>query len=169
MTDRPMLRDYWRLELERRFVLPRLPDVVDAQAFTRLRDVFVAGANLRLRWVETPGGEVVVVKLGQKRADLEAPSDARRRRLTTIYMTAAEAEVFRRLPGRRSCKRRYQVVEAGRTWAVDVWEEPAARRGLVMAEVECGNVAELADVRMPQWCEREVTEDEGYSAFALAE
>lgn len=169
MNDRPMLRDYWRLELERRFVLPRLPEGVDPQAFTRLRDLFVEGAHLRLRWVEAPSGEVIVVKLGQKRADPDAPSDPQRRRLTTIYITAEEAEVLRGLPGRRSCKRRYSVALAGRAWAVDVWEEPAARRGLVMAEVECGSVEELAAVQMPTWCEREVTQEEGFSAFALAE
>ncbi len=169
MNDRPLLRDYWRLELERRFVLPRLPEVVDPLAFTRLRDLFVEGANLRLRQVEAPSGEVVVVKLGQKRADLEAPSDPRRRRLTTIYMTAEEAEVLCGLPGRRSCKRRYQLVEAGRTWAIDVWEQPQARRGLVLAEIECASDAELAAVVAPTWAGREVTEDEGYSAFRLAE
>lgn len=169
MNDRPLLRDYWRWELERRFVLPRLPESVDPHAFMRLRDLFVEGANLRLRWVQTPSGEVRVVKLGQKRADPDAPDDPRRRRLTTIYMEAAEAAVMARMPGRRSCKRRYTVVEAGLTWAVDVWEEPEARRGLVMAEIECTSVEELAAVSPPAWCGREVTEEAGSSAFALAE
>ena len=169
MTDRPLRRDYWRWELERRFVLPRLPDGVDAAAFTRLRDLFVAGTNLRLRQVEAPDGRVLIAKLGQKRADPDAPADPRRRQLTTIYMTPDEAEVLGGLPGRRSCKRRYQLVEDGRTWAIDVWEAPEARRGLVMAEIECASDAELAAVVVPPWAGREVTEDAGFSAFALAQ
>ncbi|MEZ6036499.1 MAG: hypothetical protein R3F29_03390 [Planctomycetota bacterium] len=169
MNDRPLQRDYSRRELERRFVLSRLPDAVDPTAFTRLRDLFVADAQLRLRIVEAPDGRVLVVKLGQKRADPEAPDDARCRRLTTIYMSEAEARALAALPGRRSCKRRYHLVENGLTWAIDVWEEPSARVGLVMAEVECGTLAQLAAVPMPSWAEREVGDDPRFSAFALAE
>lgn len=168
MTERPLQRDYARRELERRFVLEQLPAAVDAKAFQRFRDLFVDGAELRLRVVESPAGEVLVVKLGQKRGDPEAPGDPRCRRLTTIYLTAAEAAPLLALPGRRSCKRRHHLSEGGRTWAIDVWEEPAAQRGLVMAEIECATLAELGSVPMPGWAAREVTDDPAYSAFVLS-
>jgi CYTH domain-containing protein len=168
MNERPLLRDYARLELERRFVLPVLPAAIDPGAFTRLRDLFVDGAGLRVRSVESPAGDVLVVKLGQKRPDPAAPMDPRHRRLTTIYLTAAEAAPLLALPGRRSTKRRYQLTEQGRPWAIDVWEQPTSRAGLVMAEVECDSDAELAAVQMPAWARAEVTEDPAYSAFVLA-
>ncbi|MCB9878192.1 MAG: hypothetical protein H6835_11390 [Planctomycetes bacterium] len=169
MPDRPLQRDYARDELERRFVLRALPPAVEASAFSRLRDLFVAGSQLRLRTVEAPDGSVLIVKLGQKRAAPDAPTDVRRRRLTTIYMTEGEARVLSGLPGRRSCKRRYHHVEHGVTWAIDVWEAPASRAGLVMAEVECDSLQHLAAVPVPEWVEREVTTDPAFSAFELAE
>ncbi|MCB9868922.1 MAG: hypothetical protein H6837_03640 [Planctomycetes bacterium] len=168
MTTRPLQRDYARRELERRFVLPQLPSAVDAAVFVRLRDLFVEGSELRLRVVESPVGEVLIVKLGQKRPDPEAPGDPRCRRLTTIYMTEREAALLLALPGRGACKRRYRLEDAGQMWAIDVWEEPAARRGLVMAEVECEGLAELAALAVPAWAGREVTADPAFSAFALS-
>ncbi|MCA8951531.1 MAG: hypothetical protein KDE27_18635 [Planctomycetes bacterium] len=167
--DRPLERRYYRWELERRFVLPALPTAVDSTSFHRLRDLFVAGSGLRVRIVESPDGTPIVVKLGQKRPDPAAPDDPRRRRLTTIYLTPLEAEPLLALPGRRSVKRRFHLAEQGRTWAVDVWEAPAARRGLVLAEVECDSDAELAAIRPPAWAGEEVTARPEFSAFELSE
>lgn len=166
--DRPLRRKYARIERERRFLLDALPAQVDAADYVRLRDRFVEGAPLRLRRVERPGGDEVVTKLGQKIVDPEAPSDPRRRQMTTIYLEPGEASALDALPGARSVKRRYTLVEGELTWAIDVWEEPASAAGTIVAEIECPTDAELDAVAPPAWAAREVTEDPHYGAFALA-
>lgn len=168
MNDRPDRRDYARLELERRFVLTSLPAAVDERAFRRLRDLFVSDTGLRLRRVEDPLGNELVTKLGQKLPDPDAPDAPGRSRLTTIYLPPDAAAPLQSLPGVRSSKRRYTLEEQGRTFAIDVWEEPATCAGLVLAEVECETVEQLTAVVMPAWAEREVTDDPRYSAFVLA-
>lgn len=166
MSDRPLTRKYARVERERRFLVSKLPPELEGAPFKRLRDCFVRGTHLRLRQVESPEGEVVVVKLGQKIVDPEAPLDPRRRQMTTIYLPAGEAAALP-LDGLRAVKRRYHLSEQGWTFCVDVWEAPSAVAGLILAEVECPSDAELDAVALPAWAEREVTEDSSYSSIEL--
>ena len=168
MTDRPTRRKYARIERERRFLLTRLPDSVNPDDYERLRDCFVSGTHIRFRIVEAPNGQVVVVKLGQKVPDPEAPDDPRRRLMTTIYLPEEEAAALS-LSGPRTTKRRYKLQEQGWTFCIDVWENPAGARGTLLAEVECPTDEELDRIVLPSWAEREVTEDPHYSAFALAQ
>ncbi len=168
MTDRPLKRKYARIERERRFALKRLPAGLDPGTFQRLRDCYVRDTHLRLRQVETPDGEIVIVKLGQKIVDPEAPEDPRRRQMTTIYFDAAEAAALR-LDGLRTVKRRYKHREQGWTFCIDVWEQPTGAAGVIVAEVECPTDAELDAVTCPSWAEGEVTEDPAYSAILLAQ
>lgn len=167
MDDRPLKRPYARIERERRFLLESLPPTVDPGAFERLRDCFVTGTHLRLREVSTPSGEIVVVKLGQKIVDPSAPDDPRRREMTTIYLPAEEAAALP-LDGLRCAKRRYKLAEQGWTFCIDVWEEPSAAAGVMVAEVECPTDEALAAIECPSWAVREVTEDPRYGAVALA-
>ena len=168
MTDRPVKRDYSRIERERRFLLECLPEAIDAGDYRRLRDCFIEGAWLRLRRVERPDGSEIMTKLGQKIVDPDAPQDPRRRRMTTIYLSPGQAESLSALDGPRAVKRRYRLREQGWTWAVDVWEEPAVVAGTILAEVECGSDEELEAIRCPAWASREVTTEPAYSAIALA-
>lgn len=166
MSDRPQTRKYARIERERRFLLEALPPALEGAEFQRLRDCFVSGTHLRLRRVESPTGEVRVVKLGQKILDPEAPQDPRRRQMTTIYLPAEEAAALP-LEGPRAVKRRYHLPEQGWTFCVDLWEEPSAVAGLILAEVECPSDAELDAIQLPAWAAREVTEDPSYSSINL--
>ena len=134
----------------------------------RLHDRFVRGSSLRIRRVASPEGREILTKIGHKRIDPDAPLDPRRRLLTTIYLEPGEADGLAALAGPGSVKRRYTYDEQGWTWAIDVWEEPAARAGLVLAEVECDSDAELDVIRMPAWAIREVTQDPSFSAFELS-
>jgi len=168
MNDRPLKRKYARIERERRFVLRRLPHGLEPDSYERLRDCFVRGTHLRLRRVERPDGELVIVKLGQKIVDVEAPDDPRRREMTTIYLDGDEASALR-LDGLRTVKRRYKFAEQCWTFCIDVWEEPASAAGTIVAEVECPTDEQLDAVVCPDWAEREVTEDPAYSAIVLAQ
>lgn len=167
-ADRPTKRKYARIERERRFLLDELPSQVDPGDYKRLRDRFVEGAFLRLRRVERPDGSEVVTKLGQKIVDPDAPHDARRREMTTIYLEPGQAEALAALEGPRSVKRRYLFFEQGWTWAIDVWEAPPSAAGLVLAEVECSTDEELDAIELPEWAREEVTSNTAYSAYQLA-
>ncbi|MEO0651703.1 MAG: hypothetical protein AAFZ65_13585 [Planctomycetota bacterium] len=167
--SRPLRRPCARIERERRFLLEHLPPAVDPGEFVRLRDHFLEGTHLRVRRVERPDGSEVVTKLGQKIPDPDAPDDPTRRSMTTIYLSSAETDRFTpQVGGPRSVKRRYTLVEGGATFAIDVWEAPAAVAGTVLAEVECDSDAELRAVPVPAWALREVTEDPAFGAVALA-
>lgn len=167
MDDRPLKRDYARVERERRFLVPSLPSGIAPDGYQRLRDCFVAGTHLRLRVVEAPNGETIVAKLGQKIPDPAAPDDPRRRSMTTLYLPPEEAAALA-FEGLRATKRRYKLPEQGWTFCIDVWEEPAAARGIILAEVECPTDEQLDRIVTPRWAEREVTEDPGYAAVPLA-
>lgn len=165
--DRPLKRGYSRIERERRFALDALPVDVDVLGYERLRDCFVTGTHLRLREVSLPSGEVVVVKLGQKIVDPTAPDDPRRRQMTTIYLDEREAGALP-LTGLRACKRRYKYRDQGRTFCIDVWEEPPGAAGVIVAEVECDTDEELDAITCPSWAREEVTEDPEFGAVTLA-
>jgi hypothetical protein len=168
MNDRPDRRPYARIERERRFLLARLPDAVRPDDYQRLDDLFVEGTHLRLREVRDPSGTWIVTKLGQKIVDPSAPEDPRCREMTTIYLPADEGRVFASLPGLRTTKRRYKLREQGFTFCIDVWEEPRASVGIVLAEVEAPTMEELLRITLPAWALREVTEDPRYSAITIA-
>lgn len=168
MDDRPRTRPYARIERERRFALDALPEAVDPGDYERLRDTYVAGADLRLRRIEAPDGTFVQLKLGQKKADPDAPDDPRRREMTTFYLREDEGRVLGTLPGARSVKRRYRLREQGRTFCIDVYEQPTAAAGTMVAEVECDTDDELDAIAMPAWATREVTTDERFSGARLA-
>jgi CYTH domain-containing protein len=142
--------------------------MLDPDDYERLEDLFIEGTHLRLRIVRRPSGEWIVTKLGQKVVDPEAPHDPRRREMTTIYLPESEGAVLASLPGLRTTKRRYRMVEQGWTFCIDVWESPLHVRGTILAEVEAPSTEELELVTTPRWALREVTDDARYSAVALA-
>jgi adenylate cyclase len=61
-------------------------------------------------------------------------------------------------------KTRHLIEHDGRTWEVDVFA--GTNSGLVMAEIELE--AEDADVSLPPWVGREVTDDQRYYNSSLA-
>lgn len=167
-ADRPTRRPYARLELERRFLVERFPEGLDAGAFERIEDAFIVGTHLRLRRLTRPDGSWIVTKLGQKIVDPEAPDDPRRREMTTIYVPEAEGLVLASLPAVRATKRRYKIREQGWTFCVDVWEAPTLAAGTMLAEVETPTLDELERIVTPPWAAREVTDDPRYGALHLA-
>ena len=162
-------RPYARIERERRFLVERLPDVVDPDDYQRLDDLFVTGTHLRLRQVSRPDGTWIITKLGQKIADPDAGDDPRCRQTTTIYLPQDEAAALGSLGGLRTTKRRYKLKEQGWTFCIDAWESPASAQGALLAEVEAPSIAELEQIVVPPWALREVTDDARYTAISLAQ
>ncbi len=169
MNDRPLTRPYARIERERRFLLDQMPDHVDAHDYRRIIDLYIADSRLRLRRIEQPDGQLVLMKLGQKTRDPAAPADLRRRQMTTLYLQPGEERWLVQLPGRRSVKRRYQLPEQGWTFCIDVYEQPESAAGIMLCEVECDTDSQLETITTPIWAVREITQDPRYSGAALAE
>jgi CYTH domain-containing protein len=159
-VDHPLAAGkYARYELERRFLVRELLDELGEGQ--RTTDRYVLGTRLRLRLQETVTGERFY-KLSKK--EIVEPPDCARMTITTIYLSEAEYEALAGLPALELAKTRYRLELDGRTWAIDVFND-----GLVLAEVPFETLEELrAPLELPDWIEREVSDDERFSGGALA-
>ena len=58
---------YARIEEERRFLLRALPqDLLETSSFIRIIDSHIPGTRLRLRRMESPEGDPIAMKFGQR-------------------------------------------------------------------------------------------------------
>jgi hypothetical protein len=150
---------YARAELERRFLLARVPDgpCVRRAAIT---DLYVTGTRLRLRLsVETTvDGPTVSRKFTQK---IPAPGGGPGL-ITTVYLDEAEHAVLAGLPGFGLTKTRHSVPPFG----LDVFTGNLA--GLLMAEIEFENPEEQRRFQMQLDVIAEVTADPRFSGGRLA-
>lgn len=156
---------YARVEAERRFLLEAAPPGLDlASGYLRIVDRYLPGTRLRLRRIETPQGEPVALKFGQKyRAPDQGPQQAL---MTNLYLNQAEYELLARLEGRLLVKRRYDYLYESVNYSVDVFE--GNLDGLVLAELEAQASAAFASLSVPAFAVREVTADPLFSGGALA-
>lgn len=155
----PKLKYAW-IERERRWLCREIPleRVRSAEAIT---DLYVTGTRLRLREARPLDGGEPMRRLGRK-----ADVDSHTRLLTSIYLTQVEFDLLAGLPGRVLKKtRRHLAPVDGVTLSVDEFEGPL--QGLVLAEAEFENAEAMAAFPMPDFAEREVTEDPRYSGGAL--
>ncbi len=156
---------YARYELERRFLLDRLPEGTARDDGWLIIDRYITGTRLRLRRMEPLGGGEDVFKLGQK--DVPSPPDFSRTTITNIYLTPLEYDVFVTLRAHGLRKRRYSLDHGGRVYGVDVFEEHLA--GLILAEVGFAMEAEWRQHRqLPDFAVRDVSRDIRFTGGALA-
>lgn len=153
---------YARFELERRFLCSRVPEA--ASDGWDVVDRYLPDTRLRLRRMDALDGSETVLKLGKK--EVPAPPDFSRMTITTIYLTGPEYETLAQLPALELRKRRYRVEESGRLWSVDVFA--GALEGLILAETDFETEAELEELELPDWIERDVSDDERYTGGELA-
>ena len=157
---------YARFELERRFLLARLPEGISEAGAWTVTDRYVTGTRLRLRRMEPPEGGETVFKLGQKEAP--SPPDFSRLTITNMYLSADEYDVLAALPARELRKRRHRLDHDGRVYSVDAFEGRLA--GLVLAEVGYETTDELeAHTELPGFALRDVSHDVRFTGGALAE
>jgi CYTH domain-containing protein len=145
---------YARFELERRFLLDRVPE--DAGPANRIVDRYIAGTSLRLRRQDAPEQ----YKLSQKVAP--SPPDYATTTITTIYLSPEEYELFLPLPARELRKRRHHVGP----YSIDVFE--GELEGLILAEVTFESDAEMRAHPLPDFALREVSDDVRYTGGTLA-
>lgn len=150
-------------EIERKYLLSRLPEMPNASAVSEIDQGYIPGIQLleRLRRVRTPhgGGDrcIRTLKAGEGLVRTEIEEEI-------------PAALFERMwpltEGRRLRKRRYAVPDGEHTWEVDEFLD----RELVLAEVELRGVKD--EVPIPEWLGavlvREVTDEKAYTNASLA-
>jgi len=156
---------YACLEIERRYLLPKLPDGLRAQsAGWRIFDRYIAGTRLRLRRMEPLNGDPVVYKLGQKyRADSQGPGETT---MTNFYLDQAEYDRLVRLDGRDLFKIRHPFTHDGLTYGIDVFEGDL--EGLILAEIECESLDIFEKIAMPPAGWIDVTENASFTGGYLS-
>jgi CYTH domain-containing protein len=152
---------YARFELERRFLVERLPRGVASDDGWRITDRYLIDTRLRLRRMERLGGGETIFKLGQK--NVPSPPDFSRMTVTNIYLSPAEYDVFAVLAAHELRKRRFRLSHDGRVYTLDVFEGDLT--GLILAEV---GFEPSAEMELPDWALREVSHDIRFTGGALA-
>jgi CYTH domain-containing protein len=157
---------YARLERERRYLLPDLPEgLTRASPHLQITDNYITGTRLRLRKVRDPLTNKWTVKFTQKFAI--SPRDLSRTLITNTYLNAREAEAFSLFEANEIRKNRYRFEFAGRKFAVDMFLGDLF--GLVLAEVSFDTDEELKSFPKPQFALVEVTDNELFSGGRLSE
>jgi CYTH domain-containing protein len=156
---------YARFELERRFVVPRLPEGSAQDRGWRITDRYITDTHLRLRRMEPIHGGETIFKLGQKQAP--SPPDFARTTITNIYLSPSEYGVLAQLDALELHKRRHAIEHSGRILSVDVFE--AHLTGLVLAEIGFVSSEEMSQpLDLPAWVTHEVSDDIRFTGAALA-
>ena len=130
---------YARVEGERRFWLKSLPEDLDRDAFVRIIDRYIPGTRLRLRLIESPSGEPLAFKFGQKYRARHLESH--QTLMTNIYLDEVEYRILARLGGATVIKRRYPYQHAGGIYSLDVFE--GHLEGLILLEIESQGEADI--------------------------
>jgi len=144
-------------EVERKFLVERLPAELDGAPRRRLSQGYLVTGDVEVRLRRADDETFLTIKAGTGlvRAEEELPIDADR---------------FDRLwpltEGHRVEKVRHLVQDAGRTIEVDVYA--GAHDGLVVAEVEFSGEDDARAWAPPDWLGADVTGDPAYSNARLA-
>lgn len=156
---------YARFELERRFLVGRLPEGIADDRGWRISDRYIKDTHLRLRRMEPMHGGEIVFKLGQKH--VPSPPDFSRMTITNIYLSQGEYAVLAGLEALELHKLRHSIEHDDRIFSVDVFSRHLT--GLVLAEVGFETPDEMDQTfDLPPWVIREVSADIRFTGGALA-
>lgn len=164
MTNEPgELPKYTRWEHERKYlVLPDRPRPWEHEGPWEIRDRYLEAGRLRLRAITDTGSGEQTFKLCKKYPSASAFSQP----IVNIYLSAAEYEGLRGLPGRDLVKRRYHDAQGGQVFSIDVFDGDL--RGLVLCEIEAPSVEALMAIEFPDYVGAEVTEELALTGGALS-
>lgn len=146
-------------EIERKFLIERVPDEVPLGSGVVIRQGYVAeedGVSVRVRITATEAWLTVKAGHGVARTEVEVP------------ITPADAEaLWRHTEGRRIAKRRHRIALAdGHVAELDVYDGPLA--GLRTVEVEFASHDAATAFQPPAWFGRDVTDVPGWSNLELS-
>ena len=155
---------YVRVERQRRYLLTGLPEGVSPRdEHAQITDNYITNTRLRLRksrWV--PTGEWSL-KLTQKQTP--DPPDFARSLITTLYLNRAEYEALSIFEANELRKNRYYLRHEGRLYSINVYL--GELRGLVLAEIDFEDDAEMDAFPAPPFAHLDVTHDELFTGGRL--
>lgn len=141
------------IELERRYLLKRLPQDLHDWPSTEVYDIYIpkdaAHAYLRVR----KNGERMVIT---KKTPVEG--DTNKLKEETIVLSEEEFTVLKELPGKVLHKIRYFYEHDSHTIEIGVFQ--GALKGLVLADVEFENEEDMKAFKMPDFFLCEVHDEE---------
>ena len=148
------------VEIERKFLLEREPENLDAHTSEEIEQGYVAitgdGVEVRVRRYGTQA--FLTIKSGGERERIEEEIEIDERRFRSLWPLTE---------GRRLQKTRYRIpARAGLTIELDVYH--GQLEGLITAEIEFASAEAAAAFRPPAWLGREITDDPGYKNKRLA-
>jgi CYTH domain-containing protein len=153
------------VEEERRFLLSEPPTGLATTPFIRIFDHYLDGTRLRLRRIESPSGEVLGYKFGQKYRGVDQSNH--QTMMTNIYLNDIEYRKLSQLGGKLLVKRRFSYQHADLHYSIDIFEGPLD--GLILAEIESQLSNVITDLPMPRFAIREVTDEPQFTGRSLAE
>ncbi|GIV59138.1 MAG: CYTH domain-containing protein [Rhodothermaceae bacterium] len=147
------------LEIERKFLIDRLPEQLETFPHEPVRQGYVAA---------DPNGTVVRLRQKGDRFYLTVKSAGERARIEREVLLAADQfeALWPATEGRRLEKTRYYLPHGAYTIELDVYH--GALEGLFTAEVEFESHAAAEAYAPPAWFGREVTYDPRYKNLQLA-
>jgi CYTH domain-containing protein len=150
---------YACLEIEHRYLLVGLPADLAQDGGWRITDRYFPGTRLRLRRMQSIGGDEVIYKLTQKYRT--ADQSALETTITNIYLSEAEYNLLLPLKALTIEKRRYPYETQAGHISIDVFA--GRHKGLILAEMEGG-----AESVLPPFALADVTEDAFFGGGHLA-
>jgi CYTH domain-containing protein len=156
---------YAQIEYERRFLLKQLPSDLQLDQFTIIHDVYIPDTRLRLRQMLSPSGKVVDLKLTQKYSTADLPPTETV--ITNFYLNEVEFAKLAQIDGRSLTKHRYPYHHQGLRWSLDLFQGPL--HGLILADIEAHSAGALAQIPIPSFARKEVTDDPRFTGGALVQ
>ena len=161
LAERLKVRTPPMIEIERKFLLTKLPEAMPSTGEWRIEQGYLPGQRLveRLRSVESNGKRLLfrTVKVGSGLVRTELEEETTPEMFKTLWPLTK---------GRRLTKKRHRVPEGELTWEIDEFTD----RDLVLAEIELHSAD--AEVDLPDWLkeyvDREVTGEVAYLNSTLA-
>jgi CYTH domain-containing protein len=156
---------YACLEIERRYLLNKLPDDMNEDSSCwQIIDRYFPSTRLRLRSMKSITGNEVIYKLTQKYRSKN--QEAYETTITNIYLSHAEYTLFEPLDARVIKKKRFPYITLNHKFSIDVFEE--RHQGLILAAIEFENKSECDEMDLPSFAIKDVTYDDFFSGGNLA-
>lgn len=156
---------YARLEVECRYLLNKVPDaLLNRPEGWLITDRYIPNTRLRLRRMVSLSGDEQIYKLTQKyRSETQ---NAYETTITNLYLTKAEYDHLETLEARILEKKRYPYMVQNHSLSIDVFE--GRHQGLILAEMELENQAEVSESGLASCGLKDVTNDPFFAGGNLA-
>jgi adenylate cyclase len=147
---------YACLEIERRYLLNKLPDdFVENTNGWSITDRYIFNTRLRLRSMKSISSNEKIYKLTQKYRSED--QNAYETTITNLYLTEAEYKCLESLESRTIKKKRYSYKAQSHSFSIDIFED--RHQGLILAEIEFENKSESNEFALPLFALKDVTDD----------